>query len=234
MVQSLNNKVTTLYMARNIITNDFYIGVTSAVLYKRKSQHLYSVKNNSKFYFHNAIRKYGEENFIWTKIGSMPSYREGLDMEVHLIKELKPKYNMGIGGEKNSLGTKRTFEQRKKMSEIAKKVPKEVRALRSKNQSGKKHSLITKKKMSESHKGNKYCLGNKHKDSTKEKMRTAKLGKLPNNSRNIMCINDGKIYPSIRCASKFYLLNEQKIGISCRKNIPWKGMNFKYIDRDNK
>ncbi len=59
-----------IYKAENIISNKVYIGKTSANLRTRKRQHIASANNNSPFYFHNALKKYGESNFIWEIIDS--------------------------------------------------------------------------------------------------------------------------------------------------------------------
>lgn len=57
-----------LYQAVNIITGKRYIGVTVASLEKRKSQHLRTSRRGSTYYFHTALRKYGEDSFKWEEI----------------------------------------------------------------------------------------------------------------------------------------------------------------------
>ena len=53
-----------IYKATNNISNKVYIGQTQLSLEKRKARHAWDAKNkNNKFYFYNAINKYGEENF---------------------------------------------------------------------------------------------------------------------------------------------------------------------------
>ncbi len=157
MRETVVNKRATLYMARNIANDDFYIGVTCRKLEVRKNQHLSEAKSGKyNYYFQRAIRKYGADNFIWTKIGEMPTYQEGLDMEKELIKEMKPRYNQSAGGE-GSLGVKKSPEARKKISEA---------------QKGKKRnppSEETRKKIGDAHRGKKYSSERKEQMSISRK-----------------------------------------------------------------
>jgi group I intron endonuclease len=99
-----------IYKITNNLNQKFYIGFTSQKNPKwRFNQHLSTArskrKNNQPII--RAIRKYGEENFLFEVI------LEGdekflLDVkEPRLIEELKPKYNVTLGGE-GILGYKHT------------------------------------------------------------------------------------------------------------------------------
>lgn len=88
-----------IYKSTNIITNDFYIGQTKKKLYQRISAHHYDVDRGSKYHFHNAIRLYGKDNFIWHIIDCADTIEELNDKERYYIEKLKPKYNMTSGGE---------------------------------------------------------------------------------------------------------------------------------------
>jgi group I intron endonuclease len=58
------NSIGLVYKAINRLNNKSYIGCTAGSLQKRMNQHLKdSRKRNNKF--HNALRKYGIENFVW-------------------------------------------------------------------------------------------------------------------------------------------------------------------------
>lgn len=54
-----------IYSATNIINNKKYIGQTKQGLEIRKHAHLSSYKKEQKTVFQKALKKYGEENFIW-------------------------------------------------------------------------------------------------------------------------------------------------------------------------
>src|SRR5574343_2808 len=116
-----------IYKVTNKINNKSYIGETTATLKRRKSQHKYSAKNNKyKCVFHDAIRKYGWDNFKWTEIYQCNSSKELDEKEMYFIKEYNTfapnGYNLTIGGNGKS-GYKWTDETRQKQIEIKKGRP---------------------------------------------------------------------------------------------------------------
>jgi group I intron endonuclease len=123
----------TIYKCTNLITNECYIGYDSNWP-SRKVKHLYDVSNtNSKNYnchFYRAIRKYGIESFYWNIIYQSKDKEHCLnEMESHFINEFDSfnnGYNMTKGGE-GTLGKKSWL--------------------------GRKHSIETKLKISNSAKG---------------------------------------------------------------------------------
>ena len=193
-----------IYRVTNEINQKKYIGYTKNFR-ERKNRHKDSaLKRNSPFAFHQAIRKYGWNNFKWEII------YESWDDE-HCLTVMKPHfiieygtfgengYNMDKGGRKGMLGLKRkplTENQKNNISVGTKK-----NALKGKDHpmygtkaneqflmasktsmSGKKHSDDTKKKQSESRK--KYLeeningmFGKKHNEGTKQKMKLKKMQK---------------------------------------------------------
>jgi group I intron endonuclease len=54
-----------VYQATNRINGKCYIGVTTRLLAKRRAQHHVFANRGSRSPFHQAIRKYGKENFAW-------------------------------------------------------------------------------------------------------------------------------------------------------------------------
>lgn len=109
-----------VYKATNRINNKAYIGWTKN-LDDRKRRHKKRSKNNGGEVFHQAIDKYGWDNFEWEIL------YEGDDAnlkEVELIAEHKTHYsqhgyNLTFGGE-GTLGSKRSEESRQKSSISAK------------------------------------------------------------------------------------------------------------------
>lgn len=58
-----------IYKAINIIDGKRYIGQTIKTLEQRKKAHLSAAKkDNPELFFHKAIKKYGENTFIWEEI----------------------------------------------------------------------------------------------------------------------------------------------------------------------
>ena len=194
-----------IYKVTNIINDKKYIGYTSKELKKRKFQHKdFALKRNSPFAFHQAIRKYGWNNFKWEIIYESWDIEHCLSvMEPYFIVEYttfgENGYNMDKGGKKGMFGLKRkplTEEQRHNVSVGTKK-----NALKGKDHPmygtkinekflqasktsmlGKNHSDETKKKQSIAHqeylKNNKSGMfGKKHNDETKQKMKLKRMEK---------------------------------------------------------
>lgn len=111
-----------VYKAINIINDRIYIGQTVFSLETRKYKH--ETVGNTGYYFHNAIRKYGKDNFKWQILCNCESKEELYKKEKYYIKKYKSNikgcgYNMTDGGE-SPLGRKHTEETKKKMSEAKK------------------------------------------------------------------------------------------------------------------
>ena len=109
-----------IYKVTNKINGKVYVGQTSLGLKRRKSQHIIDVKNNkSNCYFHNSIRKYGEENFTWMIIEKCKTKNEANLSEEWFIRYLnsyKPNgYNLTFGGE-GTLKRKTSQKTRERLS----------------------------------------------------------------------------------------------------------------------
>lgn len=113
-----------IYKATNIINGKVYIGKTVQTLKQRKYVHKsYSKRDTSdkKVIFHNALKKYGWENFKWEILCECDDYnllgiRETMKIIVnnsHYIDGYG--YNMTYGGE-GCLGYKHSESARKKIS----------------------------------------------------------------------------------------------------------------------
>lgn len=163
-----DTKLCSIYRCTNIVNGKVYIGFTTD-LHRRKTVHLSSSKKeDTKFY--RAIRKYGEQSFIWEIIYQSYDFDHCLKvMEPYFIIEYdsyKSGYNSTHGGDgarglvlsedakrKISDGNKvpkpgagkyeRTEEHLKILSEIRAKIPprsKETREKMSKAAKGKPKS----------------------------------------------------------------------------------------------
>lgn len=142
-----------IYKATNKINGKSYIGFASK-FEVRKQKHLSDSKREKKthYFFHKAIKKYGWDNFEWSVLKEDAT----LEDERHFIKEhdtFGNGYNLTTGGD----GNYEVSEHTRKRISIGNK--------------GKKYSLETKLKMSKAKKGNKYCLGYRHTEEAKIKIR---------------------------------------------------------------
>ncbi len=139
-----------IYKATNKINGKIYIGQTTYPLDIRIKEHIKSTRRRkSRYYFHKAIKKYGEENFKWEIIAKCNSLKELNQSEIDMIKKYKTfecGYNLTIGGEGKS-GYKHTDETKKKISESLKGEKNFFY--------GKHHTQETIQKISEAQKGKK-------------------------------------------------------------------------------
>ena len=91
-----------IYKATNKINGKCYIGQTIKSLYHRKRAH-YNAMLYYNYYFYNALKKYGKENFEWSIIEECETRDELNEMEFHYIKQyhsykLENGYNISFGG----------------------------------------------------------------------------------------------------------------------------------------
>jgi group I intron endonuclease len=114
-----------IYQIKNIVNGKFYIGKTEKTIKYRFSNHM-SAGKNPKDYFHNAVKKYGRENFKIEIIKYVYEDDDINELEKHYIGWLKPQYNLKEGGEggrhnpqtiEKLKNWKKTEEHKKKLSE---------------------------------------------------------------------------------------------------------------------
>jgi group I intron endonuclease len=134
-----------IYKATNKINGKCYIGKSKHPIENRKYNHFWcSKKLNENNYFHNAIKKYGDNNFIWEEIWSgdilFIDIMETFKIIINHSHKSEGGYNCTWGGEGVS-GYVPTEENKRKQSE----------RMSGKNNPfyGKNHSIETKKKISE-------------------------------------------------------------------------------------
>jgi len=113
------NKTFILYLVSNKTNGKLYIGWTGDIAEQRWNEHCSSAKYGSKYYFHNAIRKYTRDGFDWNVMKSFTSDNEAKEEEKKCIAIYKEfgytLYNMTDGGE-GITGYKFSEESKQKMS----------------------------------------------------------------------------------------------------------------------
>lgn len=116
MNNDIANKTFVIYKITNNLNDKIYIGKTIQKLSTRIYQHVWdskSNKDNSNNKFHNAIRKYGENNFTVTIIDGALSDSELKEKEKFWIKSYDSTvngYNTTFGGDgvTNTKGIKKS------------------------------------------------------------------------------------------------------------------------------
>ena len=94
-----------VYKITNEVNGHSYVGFTSQPMMRRFRSHLGTARRGAKWPLHNAIRKYGKENF------SVKTIYEGSDAFEQEDKYIKKYgyYNIAPGGYATMIGVKRTF-----------------------------------------------------------------------------------------------------------------------------
>jgi group I intron endonuclease len=160
-----------IYLITNLFNLKKYVGITKFSLEERFSQH-----TKRGFILTEAIKKYGEQKFSIELVEVVESAERAYELEIFYIKEYNTKapngYNLTDGGD-GIFGWNITDEYREQCSFRVKELHKEKRI----GMYGKKHTEETKKKMSESSKGNKNCLGRVLSEESKQKISEKHLGK---------------------------------------------------------
>jgi group I intron endonuclease len=136
-----------VYCVTNRINGKRYVGQTTRPLEERWYWHCYEAKHGSRTRLHNAIRKYGPENFILAILYTGYEFDRSLldECERLFIKEYdtlnhKNGYNISEGGLGGCRGYKHPVSVRRKMSAIKRgKCPANLDALHA-SMKGNKHA----------------------------------------------------------------------------------------------
>lgn len=141
-----------VYMATNIKNGKKYVGKTRFSLEKRKKQHERNAKYGRSGHFYNAIRKYGENSFMWNILESDVESSELLnELEFHYIKQYNTYYygyNLTLGGDGMSFSKGYKWEKIYGVEKSNK-----MKKLASNKLKGRKKPLSMAKKLSESQSG---------------------------------------------------------------------------------
>jgi len=152
-----------VYLAVNNVNRKIYVGYTTTSLIRRKISHKHKMgKDNC--YFHNALLKYGFNNFSWYILYQGSSLEEIVSKEIEFIKILSSNvkgvgYNLTYGGE----GIPMTEEIKRKIGIANSGKFGELNPF-----FGKTHSQNTKDHLSKIRKGLRNSPFEKHSDKTKE------------------------------------------------------------------
>jgi group I intron endonuclease len=149
-----------------------------------------------------------------------------------LSEETKLKMSEAQKGNKNWLGHKHTEETKLKISagnkgkNVGKSASEETREKMSESQKGRHHSEETKRKIGESHRGEKNCnYGKSLPKKTKQKMSESRKGKKLSEEtkrklgKKVICLETQEIFNSLRDAEKKYNIAHESISACCRGKL---------------
>lgn len=154
-----------IYKATNIVNGKCYIGQTVEPILKNRINGHYYDMNRDNCYFHNALKKYGKDNFKWDVICEcetkpMLDVMETFKIMVCGSYRSQNGYNCTWGGEGQSFGFRHTNETKKKISD------------KNRGRCGQVVTDETKQKLREIN------LGKVLSEETRKKISVAKLGVL--------------------------------------------------------
>lgn len=217
-------------------SNKVYIGITSQTVSKRWENGRGYRKCPAVF---KSINKYGWDNFKKEILYKDLTEFEAKKLEIALIKIFKSNnkkfgYNLTEGGD-GTLGRKLTEEQKKRISEKNKnkKLTEAQKEHLKQINLGKHHSEETKRKMSESRKGNKYNLGRKLSEERKRKISESQMGAKNQHAKRVICLETLKIYDTITQAKDE--TKATKITECCRhypKHKSSNGLHWEFYDEE--
>lgn len=204
-----------IYKVTNKLNNKIYIGKTKQSLSKRKVAHYKSANNNSPSNFHNALRFYSKDDFIWEiklvcKTESDLSRYESYFIEKY--DTYKNGYNMTLGGDGGI-----TYKKGDKLYE---KIKSKLGKWKNGNPGATKEAI---NKRIETFKNVKWVHGELHKNFGHRHNAGILIGKKNPMARQI--IIDDVEYETIVSASKTLSVSESTIRYRCNsKNYK----NYKY------
>lgn len=145
-----------IYKATNLINGKVYIGQTIHTLEHRKKAHLNNAANGGKTHFYAAIRKYGQDNFLFEEICKADTIQQLNDLEVYYIQQynsIENGYNMALGGDNNIMFSniiKKHHKASLEKPEVRQKISKSLKLYRQQHPFSEEH----RKHLSDSAKGN--------------------------------------------------------------------------------
>lgn len=145
-----------IYRATNKVNGKCYIGQTRHSLEYRKRVHLTKARQGIVTHFYSAIRKYGEDNFVWDIICSTKDKDTLNELETFYITKydsIKHGYNMVDGGDNNIMdieSVKTKHDTIMQSTEVRSKISNSLKKYRQQHPFTDEH----RRKLSEKAKGN--------------------------------------------------------------------------------
>jgi len=211
-----------IYKITNKINGKVYIGQTKMSIKRRFYNHC----QKGAILF-SAINKYGKDNFNIQEI-CVAFNKKDLDLlETKIInkyKSITPNgYNIEGGGNGKKVVHASTRKKIRKAN-LGKKHTKETRKKMSNSHKGKVRSKAHRLNLSKSLKGKAPCR------KTIEAAQKANRGRIPPNSRKVVCLENNKTYNSLHHAARELNCLVSKISLVCQgKRKTTNNLRFRYI-----
>lgn len=227
-----------VYQARNLLNGHRYIGVTKQGLHRRTYGHLKDARTGKGNRFHNAIRKYGEEHFVF---GVVHDFGDDYDLarvyEHELICKERPEYNLTWGGEGGSMH--QSTKDKLRAINLGRKASAETRAKMAASQTGRPPTKgrtgqpvpqETREKIRRSLKAAQWV------DTPARIASRARTGaSAASEARKIpvKCLDDGNVFDCVKYAANFYGMDQMKLGAAIRAEKPYRGRRFERLPKSS-
>ncbi len=250
-----------VYQATNSLNGHRYIGLTIQGLAAREREHRKLARRpTGGYHFHSAMRKYGEDNFVFSLMGEFGDDEELAKLyEREAIEAYKPEYNLSRGGEGGSmpaitrqrisasnkgrvgpmLGRKFTEEHKAKIRANTKGVPHlSVRGVPFTEERRRKISEAATDRVTGFY-GKKVPREVVERAQATRKSRTyppqlkGQNGKYPGcpAKRAVICVTDGRTFESVIAASRFYEIYQDSLRAVLKgRRDAVRGLVFRYAD----
>jgi len=179
-----------------------YIGQTIQSLCKRKAKHLSESRKGKGSILGAAIRKHTINVFKFTDIGDCKTQQELCNLEKHLIKTFKPRYNIQEGGKVGFTSWNKGVKEARPL--VIENISKAARN-RKRTKRGK---------------------------YSKEAVANIRDAKLRNTEKPFLCHQNGKVYKNKVTAAKDLGIKPGGISVvllTTTKNKSIKGYTFEYL-----
>lgn len=206
-----------VYIARNTTNGHFYIGATEKTLAIRRRNHLWNARTGRHGRFWAAIRKYGESAFEFTPLAACKDFFDALEQERKFIAELRPQYNLTAGGG-GIKGYRFSAESRAKMAQAKKgkpnhwsggRMPQEIRDRLAAARRAERGKVLS--------------------ESQKKSLRVNAAKANVARRKAVLCVTDGREYPSLTAAGKVYGLTTGQLTQYCSgMHQSQRGLVFRY------
>jgi group I intron endonuclease len=204
-----------IYKVTNTLNNKVYIGKTKQSLSKRKAAHYKRVNEDSPTNFHNSLRKYPKNTFIWEVEIECENLSELNEYEIHYIKE----YNSYVSGYNMTEGGDGGFTY-KRGDDVYERIKDKLGKWENGNPGATKEAIEKRlesfKKVTWPNGKNHKNYGHRHNVGILVGERNPMYGKTPSNARKVQI--DGVIYDSIAKASRELSINQTTIVDRCKNN----------------
>ncbi len=213
-----------VYCAINLINNKFYIGKTNGNLRRRKTTHKSrSLKSKENNYFHNALKKYGIENFEWGILFIATDVNDLLNKENDFILRFNSCDRM-IGYNSKCIIHGITHHSDATKEKISKKAKERLSIPENNSFFGKRHSDELKQRFSIERKGTNTgsdngWFGHSHSEDSKKRISDFRIAwsiipenkiklKLQNQHRTLIyCVDEHLMFNSMKDAAKYFGIN---------------------------